>query len=181
MTTLSAIDGKILTLCEEASRLVSWYKLLFLKEKIQPDLVYLLVLFERLSNEEFEFLKKRLSIHNKKDLKVFSSRFEKSFVLKELSKKDIKNSEVYALLINFSVESLLYFATFNIVAKEKISLFINNLSKIKPQLNGKELIKLGIKEGKEIKEVLNDLLNQKLDETISTYEEEVEYVNSKYL
>jgi tRNA nucleotidyltransferase (CCA-adding enzyme) len=64
-------------------------------------------------------------------------------------------------------------ATDSLLLKRRMRLFLDALRHVKPELNGDDLIEMGIAHGPRIKAVLNTLLDARLDGTVSTREEEV--------
>ncbi len=98
--------------------------------------------------------------------------------LTELAAAAIKPSRIYHLLHGYSPQAI----TSNIIASDSpiacrnIKLYSDKLQHIKPLLNGNDLIKMGIPPGPRIKEILNKLLDARLDGEVKTRQDEEEMV-----
>jgi tRNA nucleotidyltransferase (CCA-adding enzyme) len=65
--------------------------------------------------------------------------------------------------------------------KQWISLFFTTLQEQQPLLKGRDLIRLGVRPGPIMKEILADLLRARLDRRIKTRDDEVDYVKRTYI
>jgi tRNA nucleotidyltransferase (CCA-adding enzyme) len=142
-----------------------------------PAELYLALLAYRLSNEEAEeFLQKfRLrKLHAKALRDSHSLKAE----IEALAEADIAPSHIYRLLHGYSQQALTaaYLANDSPTAKQKIQLFLTSLRQVKPSLTGKDLQKMGIPPGPRMKEVLQQLLEARLDGKIKDKKGEVEFV-----
>jgi tRNA nucleotidyltransferase (CCA-adding enzyme) len=63
------------------------------------------------------------------------------------------------------------------VTRRFISLYFTQLKDTKPLLRGADLIEMGIKPGPFIKKTLDNLLKARLDEQVTTRQDEVEYIS----
>lgn len=95
--------------------------------------------------------------------------------IKELAVAAIKPSRIYHLLHGYSPQAI----TANIIASDSpiacrnIKLYSDKLQHIKPLLNGNNLMEMGIPAGPHIKEILNKLLDARLDGEVKTRHDEV--------
>ncbi|MCJ7764043.1 MAG: hypothetical protein MUO90_02655, partial [Dehalococcoidales bacterium] len=62
------------------------------------------------------------------------------------------------------------------IARQHIKLYLDKLRLVKPILTGDDLIKIGIPQGPRIKEVLNQLLDARLDGKVKTRQDEEKLV-----
>ena len=98
--------------------------------------------------------------------------------LTELAAAAIKPSRIYHQLHGYSPQAI----TSNIIASDSpiacrnIKLYSDKLQHIKPLLNGNDLIEMGIPPGPHIKEILNKLLDARLDGEVKTRQDEEEMV-----
>ena len=86
------------------------------------------------------------------------------------------NFEVYNLFKNEPLEAVVAYSAFdknNIVQK-----YLLILKDIKPILNGNDLINLGVPKGKLIGDILNKILEEKLNGRLNSCEEEVNFVKT---
>jgi tRNA nucleotidyltransferase (CCA-adding enzyme) len=94
--------------------------------------------------------------------------------LQELADPKLSPSGIYHLLHGYSQQAI----TANLIASDSpvvqkhIQLFLDKLRYIKPILTGDDLIKMGIPQGPRIKELLNLLLDAKLDGKVKTRQDE---------
>ena len=87
--------------------------------------------------------------------------------------------EIYKLFIKEPLESILLYA---ISVNPNIALkFLNNLSKIKIETNGNDLIKLGIPTGEIYKEIFEYITGQKIKHPQITKEKELLLIKEKFL
>ena len=61
-------------------------------------------------------------------------------------------------------------------ARRNIELYLDRLRYVRPELNGDDLMELGVPEGPQVKKVLQKLLDARLDGEVNSREEEVEMV-----
>ncbi len=94
--------------------------------------------------------------------------------LKLLATPGISNSEIYHLLYGYSLQAILA----NIIAgqveesRPALALYMEKLHSVKPLLSGSDLIKMGIIQGPLLKDMLNALLDARLDGKALTREDE---------
>jgi len=63
------------------------------------------------------------------------------------------------------------------VTRRYISLYFTQLKDAKTLLRGTDLIQMGIQAGPSIRKTLNDLLKARLDEQVTTRQDEVDFVS----
>jgi len=172
-------DKKAEDLFEGARSAVAWYQLLYRNEKIEPWLVLLLALTDNLKKHELMALSRRLRIDNKKNLATLAGRGQAIKALRAISAGAApRASRVYTLLTPLSLELTLYLMARADAPEIKkiISRYITDLRDSKTRLNGKDLLKLGVREGPEVGRVLGKLLGARLDNKVSSRSEEIKYI-----
>ncbi len=94
--------------------------------------------------------------------------------LKELTDAKTKPSSIYHLLYRYSPQAITtgIIAGDSPIACRNIKLYLDKLRFAKPLLSGNDLIEMGIPPGPQIKEILNKLLDAKLDGRAKTREDE---------
>lgn len=158
----------------------AWYNLLYLDEKADITLLYLLTLLSDLSTEQREDALKRLSPPPRiRDL-IFKSTIISEEILRKLPAKD--PAEAYHLLTNLPLETLLFAmsATSDSQKKKDISSFLVTLNKVRPALKGRDLKKMGIPEGPLYSKILRQLLDERLRGKLKTDQDEREFVVNKF-
>lgn len=140
-------------------------------------MVYLGALAFLLEGQEQIYLAARLNL-NKNETSLLQS-------LSGFNHKDLdcalKNSEIYNLLKQYSVEALAVFHVFsNSTNQQKIENYVKNLSRVEIYTNGADLINMGIKKGPVFKKILDSILSAKLDNIIQTQKDEIEFIK-KYI
>lgn len=162
---------------------LAWFKLLFLEENIEPWLVYFMGLLEPLDAEAVEEVCQRLSIPKGIVEKITVTKGEAVAVLSRLDKKDLKASDIYNLLSTVPTESIILMIakTEKNTVKKHISLYLTELKKVKISVTGKDLLKMGVRPGPDYKQILNRVLEEKLDGRLKTRDEEINYIKEKLL
>jgi len=138
-----------------------------------PPSLYMALLTYRLTDKEREqFISYlRLPKSATRTLRDSGSIREK---IKELADTAVKPSSIYHLLNGYSPQAI----TTGIIAGDSeeacrnMQLYLDKLRSIKPLLNGNDLIQMGIPPGPRIKEILNKLLDARLDGEVKTRQDE---------
>lgn len=159
-----------------ASETRAWYNLLYLDEKADITLLYLLTLLSDLSTEQRGAALKRLSPPPRiRDL-ILKSTIISEEILRKLPAKD--PAEIYHLLADLPLETLLFTisATSDPQKKKDISSFLVTLKRVRPALRGRDLKKLGIPEGPLYSKILGQLLDERLRGKLKTDQDEREFV-----
>lgn len=87
------------------------------------------------------------------------------------------NYDIYKFFEKKSLESILVY--YLLTERKEALLFLDKLSKIRIVLNGNDLKGMGYIDGKEIGQMLDEILRRKLAGTIVNREDEINFVNSK--
>jgi len=161
-----------------AGQVLTWFHLLYLKDRCEQWQVYLLALCHGLRHEEFEELCHRLSIPGRMTGRVFGQRRHALGMLDALQRRirrgsGIRNSEIYGWFHGLSLEMLLYIAA---AAQEEVkryvSLYLTHLRQIKCRLDGETLKAMGLQPGPDFSRIMLRLLTARLDGIISSDDEE---------
>jgi tRNA nucleotidyltransferase (CCA-adding enzyme) len=175
------LDKLLINRLNSVKKVVSWYDLLFLSETYRRWAVYFLVL---------------ICHGNKNTAAEACDRFElplrlrKSFTEDRLKAEDtlywlerhapIDNANLYRRLDGFKTEMILYMmaVTRQETVKKAISLYFTTLRHRKPTLTGQDLIDMGLRPGPVFKQVLQAVLDAKLNGKIKTPEDELEFARA---
>ncbi len=160
---------------------ITWFELLFLKEKYDKGMLYIMALLYKLNKEEREFALNRLSVTSRLKDKILKGLNAAQEILKRL--KPDNPVEIYHLLIGRDIEFILFSMalTQDNEKKKAISQFLLELRNIKPALKGSDLKNLGIPPGPEYSEIFKRILDEKLMKRLYTKEEEIQFVKKAYL
>jgi tRNA nucleotidyltransferase (CCA-adding enzyme) len=176
------------SLLEAIKNVISWYDLLFLEGECERWQVHFYGLMDSLGDREVLDVCQRLSLSEKNRKKIIGGRKEAEENLGKMarrfdSKRRTRRSEMYELLEPLSTEVKLFMMakTTKKETKQWISLFFTKLQGQKSLLKGRDLIRLGVKPGPLMKEILVDLLKARLDRRLKTKDDEISYVKRTYM
>lgn len=159
---------------------ISWYNLLFLDEKVEAGILYLMALLSDLTDSGRKEALERLSTPPKIKEVILKSISESAEILKRLPLQD--PAEIYHLLIHIDIAIILFSTaiTKDIRKKKELSLFLVELRKVRPLLRGDDLQKLGILPGPRYAAIFTALLDEKLRGRLKTGEEEKQFVLKRF-
>ncbi|OGX24620.1 MAG: hypothetical protein A2787_07100 [Omnitrophica WOR_2 bacterium RIFCSPHIGHO2_01_FULL_48_9] len=139
-------------------------------------LIYLMSLLERLAAPTLEQLLAKFNLRKTDRVKILSIRdLERS--IKTL-KKDSPPSQVYRVLHVFPRETILFvrLKVINKIIQKHIADFLEKYHDVTLDINGDDLKKLGVPEGKEIQRILQAVLAKKLDGRIRSRQDQLREV-----
>ncbi|WP_027621262.1 CBS domain-containing protein [Acetivibrio clariflavus] len=150
------------------------------KKNIDKILIYLLVLHSNMSVDKVHASADRMRL--KKEYKDEILRFieVKDLNLPALvAEGNLSNYDVYSMFTGLSLESLYVISImFDDRVRDAVLVYINNLSQIKTEITGKDIMELGIAPGPEIKRILQAVLKEKINGKIFTYDDEINFVKN---
>jgi tRNA nucleotidyltransferase (CCA-adding enzyme) len=160
---------------------LAWYNLLYLEEKADAGVLYLMALLSHLSDTDRKEALERLSAPSKLQEIILKSISESGGILGKLPLHD--PAGLYHLLADASVEIILFSMaiTKDIHKKKDISHFLVDLKKVSPALKGSDLKKLGIQQGPVYSLILQELLDEKLRGKLKSEVDEKKYVLKRYV
>jgi tRNA nucleotidyltransferase (CCA-adding enzyme) len=166
---------------EEVRYIVTWYDLLYLERHYQRWAVYFLAICETLSDDEFWGTCTRLAVSECYKEQLVEMRRQGEELVTAMERRlgqqgRLENSEVYFFLRGLSVEVLLYLMakSRNQELKRLISLYFTKLQALRTAIGGEDLKALGIKPGPRYRELLDAVLNAKLNGLVASKEDEIE-------
>jgi tRNA nucleotidyltransferase (CCA-adding enzyme) len=161
---------------------LSWFRLLYLDFAADTWYVYFLALFDRMKDAGVDEALERLAVPARVRERVRQARTRSREVLYEFYRSpDLSPSRVYGLLHPLGVETLLLMMAKarQETAKKYISLYLTRLRQLRVALTGDDLKAIGIPPGPRYRRILSALLDAKLDGTVTTIEDEREFVLMK--
>ena len=174
-------DKQLESELESTAETLAWYNLLYLDEKIEKGILYLMTLLSHLSDRERTEALARLSTPPKARDTILEGVKQQLEILAGLPSKD--PFSLYRLLSGRELEIILFTmsATKDAQKKKEISHFLIELRKVRPTLKGNDLKKLGLPQGPIYSKILHELLAEKLAGRLKTVSDEVAFVKETYL
>lgn len=171
-----SFSPEIESLLQAVHDTITWFDLLFLKEKYDRGMLYIMALLYKLNKDERELALNRLSVTSRLKDKILKGLHATQEILRRL--KPDNSVEIYHLLKSRDIESVLFSMalTRDSEKKKAISRFLLELRNVKPALTGNDLKNLGIPPGPEYSKILKKILDEKLMKRLHTKEEEIEFV-----
>ncbi len=165
--------------CGNVNDTLFLFGLHLMEEKLEKWLIYFLVLTETLSMNELKSLGERLKFTRKNIENMLLARKNSTLLIKDLAKREkVSNSTIYHRLDNLSPEILVFVMskTKSKLIRKRISDYLTRFSKVKTEINGKDLKRLGFKEGPAFKKILRSVLDAKLNGKLKNRGEELKFV-----
>ncbi len=177
-------DQRRKDLLSKIKKVRDWFELNYLDETYKPWMVYFLGLVDGLPYQEMGDICNKLTLF-KHDRQILIE--DKPLADKALNQlyynKDMRPSEMYALLNPLATETLLF-----MMARTKwdstvkaISNYFTRLKNVQPELTGQDLIDMGLDPGPVFKDILNTLLAARLNGEVESRADEVALVRQQFL
>ncbi len=177
------IDRRFIHVITQATRAVSWFRLLYLRTPCTFWAVYILAIMSRSRVRELMCFCKRFEIPDKQTKMLLRQKTEGERIAREMLRRPfLKPSEIYWLLLDLENEGLLYLLA---IARKKriqkaVSQFVTTLRDTRPLVSGKDLQKLGYEPGPQFRTMINHVLEAQLNGAIRTKEEAIALVKQSY-
>lgn len=153
---------------------------------IDKILIYVLILFSNIPIDKVPLLADRLRLNKEYHDEVLAFVTVRDTKLPDLlEEREVTNYDIFRVFRGLSVESLyvitLMSSTLSTTrVKEAVLLYLNELSMIKPEITGKDILELGIGPGPEIKKILEIVRKEKINGKIFTRNDEIEFVRRNF-
>jgi len=175
------LDKFLIALLTAVKEVLTWHDLLFLDEPYKKWVVYLMALIYRCDAGQSEEICRHFELAP--DFRKFLciERFEADRCIFWLEKHlPMADSKLCRKLSGFRIEPILYMmaAAKQQKVKKAISHFFTNLRQVKISLKGKDLKKMKLKPGPIYREILQAVLDAKLDGKLKTKKDEIEFARS---
>lgn len=177
------LDNRLEKVLAEAQAALAWYDLLYLDEPCRSWLVYLLALTVDLKTAELMEFCQRFELPERLRRTLRREKVAARQAATTLRRHEPEsNSGIYHLLSGLAPEGLLFLLAIvrKKSAKKAISLYVTELRTAQTALNGHDLKQLGYQPGPLFKEILQHLLDARLDGQVKTREDEVAHVRRHY-
>jgi len=168
---------------ERVQAVLAWFDLSYLEEIFERWVVYFLGLVEPLTPAELEEMIGRFKPPPRLGRAILAGKEAADQALVKLFRLgEPTRSQIYHLLNSLGTEYLLY-----MMAKSRqepsrraISLFFTHLKHMKPEIRGRDLVALGYPAGPMIREMLEALLEARLNEQVATRGEELDLIRRRF-
>jgi tRNA nucleotidyltransferase (CCA-adding enzyme) len=159
---------------------LAWYDLLFLAEKVDKGILYLMALLSLLTDPDRSEALARLAVPPKARELIQKGISEAVTLLAKLPAKD--PAALYHLLVNRETEALIFAmsAAKDIHKKKDISRYLLELRKTRPILRGNDMKMLGVPQGPLYSKILNELRDARLLGKVVTREDEISFIRKRY-
>ncbi len=177
------VDRRFIHFLTQAGNALSWFKLLYLSEKIEPWMVYLLAILSRSRTKELIAFCHRFDLPPKQRSKLIQQKTDAEKIAREMLKRPFfKPSEIYWLLSGLENEGLLYLMT---IARKRyiqkaVSQYVTTLSKVRPLISGDEFKAMGYIPGPQFRIMHNHLIEVQLDGEVSSQEQALAFIRASY-
>jgi len=178
------IDRRFVHVIHQASRAISWFRLLYIDDTSCPCwAVHLLAIFSRSTTRELGNFCDRFEVPPRMRKLLLRQKTEGERIAGEMLRRPLlRPSEIYWLLLDLENVGLLYLmaiARKNHI-KKAVSLFVTSLRDTAPLISGHDLEKLGFTPGPLFRTIINHVLEEQLDGTIHTKEDALALVKNHY-
>ncbi len=178
------LSADLKMLFEEIRGIIAWFNHLYLEEPYDPWKLYWHGLTSALDPKALQTLGERLQMGDAEGRRMVAQRTEMNSVLDKLfrSKGESTPYELYKLLSSYDTETLLFMMAKanNRIIKRQISNFFTRMKGARVSLTGRDLKHLGFKPGPLYRQILDALLEAKLNNQVNTREDELLFVREKY-
>jgi tRNA nucleotidyltransferase (CCA-adding enzyme) len=176
-------DLKMENLFARLREVISWHRLSFLGEPLEPWWVYFLGLMTRLPKEEVRDAVGRLELTDalRERLQwVYRQAEEVLWGLFQLP--DYRPSDIYRALQPFKAEELLFLMarTHREESRKAISHYLSRHRAMKSEIRGQDLKDLGVPPGPVYRKILEELLDGRLNGELKSRQEELDHILRSY-
>lgn len=173
------LDRPLIYLLNAVKSSLAWHDLLFVEDSYMQWAVYFMALIHHCDLATSRQICDRMELAPRYRKLLCEERLKAQ---KSLQKMEYRppgsDSALYRQLNEFRTELILYMmaVTRKRATKKFISRYYNQLKDIKPTIGGKELVKAGLEPGPVFRQILEALLDAKLNGNIETTQQELDFV-----
>ena len=172
------LDKDLLATLNSAKKVLSWHDLLFLEESYKKWIVYFLALIRNCKSRISEEICHRFELAPDDKKILCTNRFEADGCIFWLERNlPVSDSVLYRKLDGFKTELILFMMAIarNKAVKKSISHFITDLRRTKLSLKGRDLKQMGLKPGPAYRQVMEAVLDARLDGKLRSKKDEIEF------
>jgi tRNA nucleotidyltransferase (CCA-adding enzyme) len=173
------LDKFLIALLQSVKKVLSWHDLLFLEESYNKWVVYFLALIHQCDSKRSGEICERFELAPEY-CKIFcSKRFEADQCIFWLERNlPVSDSTLYRKLNSFKTELILYMmaAARQQKVKKAISHYFTKLRRVRIAIKGRDLKKLQLKPGPIYRQIMQAVLDARLDGRLKTKQDELDFV-----
>jgi tRNA nucleotidyltransferase (CCA-adding enzyme) len=176
------IESDLKYLLDTTKKVTDWHDLLFIDEPYERWAVFFMALIRHCDLHTTHEICKHLTIAPRYATMFGENRLYAEQQLSRLEwHKRLKNADVFNLLKAFKTEEILYMmvCTGSETAKKRISLYHTRLRNVSITVSGKDLLDMGLASGPVFSNILQAVLEAKLNGLVKTREDELDFVRSR--
>jgi len=171
------LDQDLLATLNSAKKVLSWHDLLFLEESYKKWIVNFLVLIRNCKSPISEEICRRFELAPDDKKILCAERFEADRCVFWLERNlPVSDSILYRKLNGFKTELILFMMAIakNKAVKKSMSHFFTDLRRTRLSLRGRDLKKMGLKPGPVYRQVMEAVLDARLDGELKSKKDEIE-------
>ncbi|ABR48682.1 Polynucleotide adenylyltransferase region [Alkaliphilus metalliredigens QYMF] len=151
-------------------------------DEIEVVLIVLMHLLSDLNEHDLVESLNKLIANKGNYSKIKETLENRKIIYEQLKQEDLNSYDLYQLLNQFSLESIIYYYNDcdHSYVKHYLLFYVLKLKEIHVEISGEDLIKLGIKPGPIFRIVLERVLEEKVKGNIYRREEEIQFAQQLY-
>jgi len=172
------LEKELMKALNSAKKVLAWHDLLFLEESYKRWVVYFLILIRNCKSQISQKICHRFELTPDDEKILCAERFAADRCVFWLERNlSVSDSALYRKLAGFKTELILFMmaVTKKQAVKKSISHYFTNLRRTKLSLKGRDLKKMGLKPGPVYRQVLEAVLDARLDGTLKSKKDEIEF------
>jgi tRNA nucleotidyltransferase (CCA-adding enzyme) len=173
------VNKELIDLLNEVKDVIAWHDLLFVEAPCMHWPVFFMALMRSTDLATSEEICRNLELAPRHAQLVCEGRIAaQEQMLRMEQNMPASNSALYRQLHSFRLELILYMmaATRSKSVKKAISKYYTQLRDTRPAIGGSDLIAMGLKPGPRFRQILETVLDAKLNEQLETREDEIGFV-----
>ncbi len=175
------LDNDTIQMLESVKKTLAWHDLLYFDMPYLRWAVYFMVMIKKCSFRVSQEICSKFNLPPKHQKIILKGRFKAEDRLYLLEKSlPLKQSALYNILSVFKTEHILYMMAIEKEepVKKAISLFYTQLKDVALSIRGRDIMNLGIQPGPRYKDLMQAVLDAKLDGVVETKEDEIKFVSN---
>lgn len=142
----------------------------------------LLLITEKEEENEIRMFSERIGLKMEEMQMLIKLKKQSKGIVEEISREKLSRKDIYHLLKPIPDGGIVYLLSRgNEVVKKRILLYMDVLRDIKTEITGEDLKKMGIEQGPIYNVILNRVLDEKINGKLETKQDEIKFVERKFL
>ena len=174
------ISDEMSYIFDEIKLNLEWWKSISSNKNVDSILIFLLALIDPITISESHEFSQRFCLNKKYSDTIRACKEKIPFVLQELEDPQISQNMLHKLLQCLPLEGLLFAMSKSKKpqVKHNIKYYLSILRKVKPLINGKDLLELGYPEGPLYKQILDKVFDLQLDGVLKDRQQALDYIKN---